>query len=350
MIDDYGYINARIRAYKSRLLGVDVYEELLRASSVEDVARALRETPYGEDLVRIGEELDPEDRIQRALHRNLSRTYRKIIAFSGGRPRELLEVVFGRYDVHNLLSILRGKILGIGPSEIRLSLLPAGVLDPTRLEDLLARETARDVLEVLATWNLTLPFRLTREVFKASEAGRVDLLEQHLVSGYVAWASERLATRDPNAGLVRHILELWIDVRNILGVLLFVRDGLRPAGRMVWLEGGHLSAARRRRLLAAQSFEDVRNALRGTAFGDAVPGGLSPVDLPSVERRLEERMIRHALEARKTDPLGIGIPLSYIYAKDNEVTNLRMITYGKAFGFGAREIREYLVLPETETV
>jgi len=346
MVDDYGYINARIRAYKSRLLGVEVYEELLRVPSMEDLAHALRETPYGEDLVRIGEELDPEERIQRALHRNLSRTYQRIIAFSGGRPRELLEVVFGRYDVHNLLSILRGKIIGIGPAEIRLSLLPAGVLNPTRLEDLLARETARDVLEVLATWNLTLPFRLTREVFKAAESGRVDLLEQHLVSGYVSWAGERLTSRDLNTDLVRYLLELWIDTRNILGVLLFVREGIRPAGRMVWLEGGHLSPARRRRLLEAQSFEDIRNALRGTPFADAIPAGLSPMDLPAVERKLEERTIRHALEARKTDPLGIGIPLSYIYAKDTEVTNLRMITYGKAFGFGAREIREYLILPE----
>ncbi len=347
MVDDYGYINARVRAYRSRLLGVDAYEPLLKAEDVEALVQAFRETPYGEDLLRVSETYAPEDRIQRALHRNLSRTYRKILGFSGGRPRELLEVIFGRYDVHNLLSILRGKIFGVAPSEIRLSLLPAGVLDPTRLEDLLERESARDVLEVLATWSLPLPFRLTREVFKAAQAQRVDLLEQHLVTGYVRWAEGRLSGRDPNARLIRDILHHWVDVRNILGVLLLVREGLRPMGRMVWLEGGTLSAARVRRLLEAQTFEDVAQALHGTPFAPVIPRGLSAMDLPAVERRLEEKVIQHALEARKEDPLGIGIPLAYIYAKDNEVTNLRMITYGKAFGLEAREIREFLVLPET---
>ncbi len=346
MVDDYGYINARIRALRSRLLTADALERLLSQPDLDHLLMALRETPYGEDLSRVDGTLPPAERIHRALHRNLARTYRKILMFSAGKPRTQMQVVTGRYDVHNVLAILRGKAQGLGDTEIRNSLLPAGVLDDVRLEELLRRNEPREVLEVLGTWNLPLPFSLSRGLFRALEQHNLQQVEVLLYESYLAWARIRLSDRDENDRVVLHTLQAWVDMRNLMAALLLIKDGIKPAGRVIWLPGGHLAPRKLRALEDLTSLEDVRAALQGTPYAALLPRTLTALDLPAVERRLEERAVREALRARKGDPLGIGIALSYFAAKDTEITNLRMITYGIAFGLDRKEILPHLILPE----
>ncbi len=46
MPDDYGYLNARVRAMKSRLLSRRTYGELLAETSVNELLATLAQTPY----------------------------------------------------------------------------------------------------------------------------------------------------------------------------------------------------------------------------------------------------------------------------------------------------------------
>ncbi|MFU8891731.1 MAG: V-type ATPase subunit, partial [Anaerosomatales bacterium] len=46
----------------------------------------------------------------------------------------------------------------------------------------------------------------------------------------------------------------------------------------------------------------------------------------------------------KGDPLGIGVAVSYLWAKQNEITNLRIIVKGKAVGMPEDRVREELIL------
>jgi vacuolar-type H+-ATPase subunit C/Vma6 len=45
-----------------------------------------------------------------------------------------------------------------------------------------------------------------------------------------------------------------------------------------------------------------------------------------------------------TDPLGIGIPIAYLWGKQNEITNLRIIVKGAAVGMPADRTRRELIL------
>jgi V/A-type H+-transporting ATPase subunit C len=62
------------------------------------------------------------------------------------------------------------------------------------------------------------------------------------------------------------------------------------------------------------------------------------------ERALEDYVLRKALDAGRGDPLGIGIVIGYLWAKQNEVTNLRIIVKGNSVGMPADRMRRELIL------
>jgi len=62
------------------------------------------------------------------------------------------------------------------------------------------------------------------------------------------------------------------------------------------------------------------------------------------ERALEEMLMRTALQSSIRDPQGVGVAIAYLYGKQNEITNLRIIVKGKAVGMPADRVREELIL------
>jgi V/A-type H+-transporting ATPase subunit C len=55
-------------------------------------------------------------------------------------------------------------------------------------------------------------------------------------------------------------------------------------------------------------------------------------------------VLRKALDAGRGDPLGLGIAIGYLWAKQNEVTNLRIIVKCTSVGMPADRMRKELIL------
>ena len=51
-----------------------------------------------------------------------------------------------------------------------------------------------------------------------------------------------------------------------------------------------------------------------------------------------------ALVSRAGVPLGIGIPIAYLWGKQNEITNLRIIVKGASVGMPEDRVRGELIL------
>lgn len=345
MIDDYGYINARIRAMKSELLTADFYDELLSADELSTLFELLKGTPYAEDITKARtKESRALDVLVTAFRINMERNFRKILKFSAGEPNALFRTILARYDIYNVKTILRGKIQGVEESEIRASLLPAGVLDEVRLTELLKQDTASGVLDLLATWGIVFPFVIGRTLVKAVREGSIQLMETYLEEAYFNWAFEEIAKGNGNKELLKAILTSLVDMRNIMACLILLRDHIKPLGRIKFLEGGRLSKTLIRALENAEALEEGIEIVRKTEYGKPLRDR-EIKDLPTLERILEKAGIDRALSFKKEDPLGIGLGIYYIWAKETEVTNLRTIAFGIAFGVSKHEIRDSLVIP-----
>lgn len=339
MSDDYGYLNARIRARMARLLKQEDYDRLLSAEDAPALFRTLKETPYGPSLPAGEPDIG---RILLGIRRHLEKTVSDVLGFSDGQPGELFRIILGRWDVQNLLTILRGKARGLPPEKIADDLVPLGSLDNTRLSELLKEEAPSDVLDRLASWNISLPIRITRDLTRFVRNNDLASAEFYLYEGYFRWAQERLGKRE-NQAVVREFLDSLADTRNIIGVLIYLKNGVKPLGRVKFLPGGKLKPHQLRKLERCETYRDAVAFLRTTQYRWAFPGADTP--LAEAERRLEGGALRFAL-SKKThgDPLGIGIGLSFLKAQETEAINLRTIALGIAYGAERREIREALII------
>ncbi len=225
---------------------------------------------------------------------------------------------------------------------MRASLLPAGVLDEARLNKLVEQPDAPQVVDLLATWGLVFPFLIGRELVKMVRAGNLQKVEYYLDSSYFNWAFGILKGGGENKDAVREVLEGLVDTRNIMSCLLLLNEGIKPLGRISFLPGGTLSKMVISRLESAQTYEQGIEILKETRYGKVLKER-DIRDLPTLERLLEKNILDRALAMKYRDPLGIGLGISYIWAKEFEVVNLRTITFGIAFELDRPRIREQLI-------
>ncbi|MEN3046448.1 MAG: V-type ATPase subunit [Candidatus Hydrothermales bacterium] len=340
-MDDFGYINARIRARKEKLLKRSEIEELLQAENFEKFVELLSRTDYARNIER--GEVDLE-KVLRGINKNFADSINSLINFSSGKPRGLLYILLSKFLIANIRAIIRGKMRGFSDQEIERALFPILDLDEVKLKSLVSRENASEVLSLLLSFRLDLPFKITSLLIKKVREGDVEFFENYLERSYYEWALEKLKSANGNREEVLYILNSWGDLKNIIGVLLYLKYNITPLGKIELLQIGFLTDSQRKRLLRCQSFREVAEILSGTRYNELVKYILEE-DIIGFEKRFEEVLIYWAIKGFLRDPLSISIPLAYIIAKYNEVVNLRIIAFGKYQGLESHEIRrEVLIL------
>jgi len=361
MSSDYGYINARVRAMKSRLLSRETLYELLAARDLTAFADTLGSTDFSKDL---GEAFSRAPRpapdlsgpalglsgppgplglsaVEEGLRRNLCRTSAKLLTFADGRAGELLGVILERWDLENIKAVLRGKHTRLSKSDILSGVVPAGRLDEARISELAEAEDAKAVADMLATWRSPFARPLTKALSAYAQDNSLANLELALDRFYVSAGLETVKKGDRNAVLIRGILKGQIDVLN-LGTALRLRGKALEEGPLVsyWVPGGERILERH--FLALARAESFIQALALT------PPSLhlleKPVDEAAFERALFRAFALRCARLYRGDPLAIDIPVGYLGMKTLEVTNLRLIARGKAYGLSQAEMEKELLL------
>ena len=133
-LSDYGYVNARVRGMRSHLLTRDFFMRMVEAQDFEALHSLFEQTIYRREINEAFL-LDPErPDYDRALSLNLIASFRKIHDAIGGEGRQLVSVLFSKYDLQNVKTVLRGKRSNALPGEITKLLVPVGSLRMEVLE------------------------------------------------------------------------------------------------------------------------------------------------------------------------------------------------------------------------
>lgn len=347
---DYGYSNARIRGMKSRLLGVEFFERLISVPEFGGLLPILLETEYGPDLEeRIIHGRNPTQ-MDLALRDNMARTFQKVLGILNDEAYDLVATLVGRWDLFNLRTIVRGKHMHLSRAEIEESLMPAGQFSEVDLMELAAAEDVRAVVDIAGTWGVGYASALRSGFAEFMKTGELPDLELALDRHYSEWATARLSRRGANAEIARRILGIQADTVNLLTALRLLKadlEGLDPA--RFWLPGGsHVNLELFVELTALSDVDEVLDRLKATPYGRAMDEVavmyLETSSMAVFERALEDLLTRRALGLGIGDPLGVGVAVSYLWAKQNEVTNVRIIVRGKAVGMPENRVRKELIL------
>jgi V/A-type H+-transporting ATPase subunit C len=176
------------------------------------------------------------------------------------------------------------------------------------------------------------------------------VLELALDRYYTGWASRRLRGRRSNYKLARQVLGVQTDAINLLSVFRLLRADMEGMDvSALFLPGGSAISEKLFLELAGMSdIDEVLDRLKGTPYGktlgDAAMRYLESNSVATLERTLEDYVARKAIGAWRGDPLGAGVIISYLWAKENEVTNLRIIIKGNSVGMPPDRVRRELIV------
>jgi vacuolar-type H+-ATPase subunit C/Vma6 len=367
---DFEYGNARLRAMKSRQLSRRTLEELAEIRTVEGLITALAETAYRESIEAALVRLRGMECLAEALRASLVATVGKTRSFFSGGAGQLAALALGRYDLHNLKTILRGQMREAPTNEIMANLLPVGELRPADLAELARAPGVRAVMDLLATWRTPWASPLLEARGEAMpdprrgfpQNGNADLarMELALDRWYLHSALQAALRAAEDGRALYEALLLEADTANVLSVLRLagapeiestLREQFGPGGMAALLVGpGQIAPEVLVRAAQKESVGAAVEALAQTPVGATLAGAqeafaASP-RLSVFERALRLRQLKHAIRWLTGDPLGIGVLVGCVALKTNEVSNLRAIAQGLALGEKPGPIRSELMFAD----
>lgn len=342
MADNYGYLNARVRGMRSRLLGDAFVREAIEARSFDAFTTALGQTGYATDLeearARLGGGLPMVDA---AIAANVRRTARSLLDMAEGDAEALVSVLLLRYDVANLKAIARAFHARRAetaegtrdPEEVLAATMPAGELTRATLERMVGAADLPNAAQILNLRGHPLARTFRRAVARYATSGDLFELEVTLDLAYFA---EALATAErvgaPDA-FVRY-LQLEIDAVN-LATAVKLRDRELDAERF-FVEGGRVVSRATFLEIARTPGDAPLPTLRPPfdTFGDR--GDLATVE--ATVRAVRERYVR----AMALQPLDIGLVTHYLLTKEREAAHLRLVARGTYYGVSPETLKREL--------
>lgn len=353
-LKDYSYANTRVRAMTSRLLDEHTFGELLSAPDYNQTLGVLEDTAYGPDIEEIVLEGVRPTNVDRAFNRNLERNFEKIKSFIMGRPRELIDVLLSRWDLYDLKTVLRGMRALVPKAEINRNLVPIGFLDLTVLEEITSQPDLRAALDAIVMFSLQWEIRYGQAITGIM----TDFLREHDLSVielaldrfHYQRVSEIARGGDANSRLVRHVVEMEVDIINIVTLLRICGLGIDESRKAsFYIPGGSIDEDDFYRAMQLGQIDDVVDLLaKKTPYREPLERAKATYEEKGeavFQDELDKYMIRECLNISQ-DPLGIGIIIKYMWKKYLEVTNLRIIIRGKSIGLIESQIRKELMLME----
>jgi V/A-type H+-transporting ATPase subunit C len=323
MAADFGYVNARVRGLRSRLLPEGFVGEQVDVEGFAALSTALAQSPYARDLEEARGDHGPLAAVDAALARNFVRVTRLLLDASSGAAHELIALLLRRYDLANLKAILRGLHAGRTADETMVAVLPAGSLNASVLRAMAGAADAAAAGQVLAIARHPLAEAFRKAAAAYREYGDLMGFEVALDRAFYAqWVAD--AERLPAPAGFRRWAHAEIDATN-LRTALKLRGRPGDAGGYFLAGGRDLTPAAYARVAALPEGEPLPK----------LAGVLGPVSGATDAAEAEARLIGALdgiLRRLSLDPLDVGLVADYLRRKERETARLRLLARGKYYG------------------
>ena len=317
---DFLHATTRVRALERQLLNKERAERMLDAKSMEEAAKLLPEMGY--------EEVSPPTMTQlgAVLSRARCATFALLRAISP--IPELVDVFQVKYDYHNIKAILKAEARGVRADHL---LMDAGRIPKEKLETALRLREMRELPAVMRTAT-----EEARDVLSRTEDPRL----ADMVLDRACFEEELALAKEIGDKYLLGYVKLRIDAANLRTVVRAAR-----LGQSVQVLGGMLLAGGAVEKNALLSPDGLSELYRGTPLEAAAEEGMRAMsgsaDFVLFEKLCDDAITEY-LKGVKLIPFGASPLVSYLAAKETELTTLRIIFAGKSEDLPADEIRERL--------
>jgi V/A-type H+-transporting ATPase subunit C len=341
----YIYVCTRIRVRMAKLLPGEDYQRLLNMS-LPEITRFIEETEYKREIDELATKFRGIDLIEIGLSWNLAKEYQSILTIAPGVLKQFTRAYLERWDIQNVLTIIRGKMQGLKPGKIKEVLIPAGELDKNILDRLVAEESPERVIASLKGRRM---YRiLEREYPRAVEEGSLAHMENELYKQFYAdmLVNARSGLKGTDAFLQYILLD--IDITNIRNMFRIRSDKMKEDAREMMIPGGTFSTEDFQRLIGIGDNDEFIDALKAKIKIKPLLDMLEQVrgdhSISEIEIALIRMQLARMERLAKFNPFSIHPILAYLERKKYEVFNLRAIARGKEANLQPDRIKGYLVM------
>jgi len=327
----YAYIVARTKVMKSKLLKPEDFRKLLNMS-FDEIMRFLEETEYKKEIDEMAYKYTGPRLLDYALFTNLAKTYRKIYSVSFGDAKNLVGQYLRRWDVWNIINILRGKNANLPNDVIEETLVPAGEFSSDYIRTLINKDISEIVKELEGT-----PYH---DALSKIGSAPMNVVEDELWKTYYKTLLSIKAS-DFESRIFMNFMRMEIDLKNVKTLLRLKAEGATTEEIIARIiPGGYELTEDEARKLATMTFDEMVKAMEGFWFWKVS----SISDLARTEIEFDKIWIETIAKRASNYPLSILPVLQYIVLKKVEVDDLRILGWGKWYGLPNEEIERQMVI------
>ena len=341
----YPYTYVRTVVMRSLLFKREDYHKMLKMSFSE-IAKFLQESTYRKEINALATELSGADLLELSLNRNLAESFKKLIIISPYELALLVKEYIKRKDIEDIKTILRGKFTNTNEKLILNSITAAGTLSYDFLISLLKKGSIEDILKN----NKIVDFHLLKYgLNELKEKNTLIGIENALDRYYYNHLIEFSKILPKEGALFRDFLLKEVEVLNILTLLRLKRAKFdkQLVKEFIILSDNKIKDTKIMHLVSLDNLEEISKSLEKTGYRDIMVRGIEEFkkynSLITLETELYKYLLKQSILFMHQHPLSVDVILGYMFAKDIEVRNLKVIVKGKQLGLSEEFIERQLV-------
>lgn len=323
---EYPYTYARVSAMKSKLLKLQDYDKLQKMG-MSDIIKFLSENEYKSEIEKFGVRMNGIELIEFSLLENTSSTYNKLKRICDPELIEIINTYLLRNDIHNLKTILRGKVIGKSNSEISALLLTA-TRHSKSFFDMLVNETS--IEKITAKFVFLNKEKLKNALSNFKDSKSLIQLE-NLLDKYMFEEMFDLANKVK--GTINDFLRAEINGANYK-LILKMKYNKQDSKDIIPLL---IRPKRSTLILVEKTYHDILKELKKT-YPEISE------DLLKAESTIDKKTITTVSKLLHQRPLTADIIIGYLFAKEIETRNLRLIIKAKEFNLDSDFVESQLVV------
>lgn len=323
---DYKEINTQIRTYELRLLSDDDMERMLKAPDLKGALDILKGTDYDFDEQEV---LRTKD-FNSFLMRHLAEMYAEM--FAAAPDSRVLELYTLRYSYHNLKVLLKQLFL---EENLEHLLIPIGRLSLDSLAGLVETGENADAHPLMVEG-----VREAKSDY--ADSGRIEAVTVFMDTYY--FRHLRTLTNELDNETITFITDTIIDLYNLTSLVRSLNQD-KPRSHLYAILSGKGSIPKQEIINeSANGAVSVLNRFYlGKPYGDQLAAVVTEsgkgIDTLKLNQLMND-ILHDAVAEGLYQPFGPLPLLGYLYAKETEVTNLRLLLVGKDNGISPEVLRE----------
>lgn len=341
----YPYTYVRTAVMKSLLFSKEDYQKMLKMSFSE-ITKSLQDSHYKKEINALAHDYSGADLLELALNKNLAETFKKLIRISSKELSMLIKEYAKRKDIEDIKTILRGKFTNSDEKAIVGSITGAGTLSYEFLLSLIKKESVEEVLNSCKLAD----FSLFNEGLKNLKENNNLVTIENILDKYYFTSLIKFSRILPKEGeLFRAFILKEVEILNILTLFRLKRTGFRKDDIKKFIISSRVSLKDSKITALANlgDLDEIAKALEKTEYKNVIEKGIREFrksnSLIALETCLYNYLLNQSMLLLHQHPLSVDVILGYMFAKDIEVRNLRIIIKGKQLGLSEDFIESQLV-------